>query len=147
MSTNKKINIICIIVTVITIVIAGLFVFGKKLGIKAVSTESDAKEETSSYVTNKDLDYDWDESKATFITLSGSEASIKGDGAYVAYGDLYIKKGGYYVLSGDAEDLSVIVETDESSKVWIKLNSVNITLLLIFSFSVKKKRAVYYSAL
>ena len=42
-------------------------------------------------------------------------------------GDLYIKKGGYFVLSGDAEDLSVIVETDESSKVWIKLNSVNIT--------------------
>ncbi|MBP5600891.1 MAG: carbohydrate-binding domain-containing protein [Lachnospiraceae bacterium] len=127
MSTNKKINIICIIVTVVTVVIAGLCVFGKKLGITAVSTESDAKEETSSYVTNKDLDYDWDDSKATLITLSGSEATIKGDGAYVAYGDLYIKKGGYYVLSGNAEDLSVIVETDESSKVWIKLDLVDIT--------------------
>ncbi len=143
MSTNKKINIICIIVTVITIVIAGLFVFGKKLGIKAVSTESDAKEETSSYVTNKDLDYDWDESKATFITLSGSEASIKGDGAYVAYGDLYIKKGGYYVLSGDAEDLSVIVETDESSKVWIKLNSVNITCIDDACIKVKEADKVF----
>ena len=60
------------------------------------------------------------------ITLTGDGASISGNGAYVYDGNVVIAEAGRYVFSGNLEDGSIIVDTHDSSKVWILLDGVEI---------------------
>ena len=126
MSTHKHIDTICIIITVIAVVFTVLFMFGRKLGIQAVVDEdSEAHEGTSDFTAN-DLNGDWDISDSTMITLNGDEVTISGSGAYENDGSVYISTSGTYVLSGSLTNGQIVIDTDQSSKVWILLNGVNI---------------------
>jgi formylmethanofuran dehydrogenase subunit C len=123
---NKKIDIICIISIVIAAVVAVLFINGKKLGIKAEVDEDAENYEGTEYFTANDLNGSVNTESAVLITLNKDDAKIKGNGAYVLDGDVVITGGGKYLISGELEGGSIIVDADSSSKVWLVLQGVNI---------------------
>ena len=128
MSTHKHFNLICVVVMIIAVVGTLLFMNGQALGLEVrVDADTDEYEE-GQYFTENDEDGSWDTSEATVITLEGDDGSVSGNGAYFLDGDLMIVSSGYYVLSGELTDGSVIVETDTNSgsKVWILLDGVSI---------------------
>ncbi len=89
--------------------------------------DEDAEQNSdSAYFTTNDQNGSWDTTGAAVITLTGDGASISGNGAYVYDGNVVIAEAGRYVFSGNLEDGSIIVDTHDSSKVWILLDGVEI---------------------
>ena len=126
MSTHKRIDLICVIVMICSILITVIFMNGKTLGIVPI-VDQDAESYTGSeYFTKNDENAVWDTSGATVIGLNGTDSTVSGKGAYAYDGNVYIKNGGYYVISGTLEDGSIIVDAYSSSKVWILLDGVTI---------------------
>ena len=122
MSTSKHIDVICIVVLLCTLLVTGLFVNGKALGVGAV-TDGDAGD---GLFTANDLNAGWDTSGATRITLTGGGGSVKGNGAYIHGGDVHIVYAGRYVLSGELTDGSVIIDADGDDKIWLLLDGVSL---------------------
>jgi len=100
---------------------------GEKLGLKVITDEDAETYSGSTYFTKNDKDGDWEENEyTTHISLDGSDGTIDGNGAYFLNGNLVISQAGWYVISGSLEDGKIVVDASDSSKVWIKLNSVTI---------------------
>ncbi len=127
MSTDKHIDRICIIITVIALVITVLFMNGEKLGIAKVIDEDAEKYSDLTNFTANDQNGEWESEDATVITLSGESASVSGKGAYANGSTVVITNAGTYVVSGTLNDGYISVDAYDSSKVWIKLDGVNIT--------------------
>ena len=127
MSTHKHIDIICILITVFAVCLTALFMNGEAFGITKIVDEDAEGYEGTEYFTGNDLNADWDDSDATHITLDGADVTIRGTGAYVLDGNAVISNGGYYVVSGTLADGALIVDAFSSSKVWIRLDGVDIT--------------------
>ena len=123
MSTCKHINLICIIVTVLTVAVTVLFMNGETLGITVITDE----EAGDSLFTSNDLNGDWDSSNATRITLNGDGGSVSGNGAYIYNGDVYIVYAGKYVISGGLTDGSIIINADGDDKIWLLLDGVHLS--------------------
>ena len=127
MSTDKHIDRICIIITLTALVLTVLFMNGEKLGIAKVVDEDAEKYSDLSNFTANDQNGDWESGDAAVITLNGNSASVSGKGAYVNGSTVVITNAGYYVVSGILNDGIISVNAYDSSKVWIKLDGVNIT--------------------
>lgn len=127
MSTHKNIDKICVVVLVISLIITVLFMNGNYFGIETIVDEDAESYTGSKYFTARDLNGEWDTSDATVITLNRTGGKVVGAGAYAYDGDIVITSGGYYVVSGELEDGSIIVDAYSSSKVWIMLQGVNIS--------------------
>ncbi len=122
MATHKKIDIICIAAIVLAVALTVLL-----MGSKALSITAAASEQTSSDLfTANDLNADWDTSSATKIVLSDKGSTIRGNGAYVYDGDVYIAYAGHYVLTGELTDGSVIIDADKNDNIWISLDGVTL---------------------
>ena len=127
MSTHKYIDKICIAVLVLALLLTAVFMNGEKLGIQVIQNEDSETSSGSSYFTENDLDGTWDDNAyTTYISLDSSGGKIKGSGAYFMDGDLVISNGGWYVISGSLDDGKIIVDADNSSKIWIRLNGVTL---------------------
>ena len=126
MSTNKKIDIICIIVLIFAIILTILFINGEKLGLTVVVDEDSEEYISSEYFSTNDLNGNWDTSDATVITLDGDSISVSGTGAYVLDGNVYISQSGNYVVSGTLNDGSIVVDAEQYSKIWLMLDGVDI---------------------
>lgn len=122
MSTHKRIDIICIAAAFLAIVVTALLAGGRALGIVPVMS---AKAGDGMF-TAADLDTGWDTSSATRIILSDQGSTIEGSGAYIYDGNVSIVYAGYYVLSGELADGSVIVDAEKGDKIWILLDGVTI---------------------
>ena len=120
MSTNRHIDAICAVVTVLTVLLAILFMNGAALGIEPI-TDEDAG--TGQFTAN-DLDGAWDASDAARIDLT--DGTITGNGAYIVDGDVHIVYAGKYVLTGTLAGGSVIVEADGDDKIWLLLDGADI---------------------
>ena len=120
MSTNRHIDAICAVVTVLTVLLTILFMNGAALGIEPI-TDEDAG--TGQFTAN-DLDGAWDASDAARIDLT--DGTITGNGAYIVDGDVHIVYAGKYVLTGTLADGSVIVEADGDDKIWLLLDGADI---------------------
>ncbi len=70
--------------------------------------------DTSDLFSERDIEQEADTSDATTITLTSGE-------------DVNITEEGVYVISGIATDTTIIVETDDTAKVQLVLDSVTIT--------------------
>lgn len=127
MLTHKHIDLICIVILVLTVAATLIFMNGKAFGMTAIVDEDSESYEGDDHFTANDKNGTWTSSTTVNITLNGDDAKISGDGAYMKDGDLYIFGGGYYVLEGELTDGSIIVSANDSSKVWIMLNGVDIT--------------------
>ena len=122
MAGSKHIDKICVVVLVFSLLLTVLFVNGERLGIEMIVDEDAGANAGLVCFTANDLDGDWDASNATRITLDGSGTA--GGGAYFYNGDLVISGAGRYVLSGTLDGGSIIVNADDSSKVWLLLDGV-----------------------
>ena len=122
MSKHKHIDVICVGITVFTLLLTILFMNGKALDITAVANE----ENSGAMFTENDLDAAWDTAGATKITLSDEGSTVSGNGAYVYNGDIHIVYAGKYIISGRLSDGSVIVEADGDDKIWLMLSGVSI---------------------
>ncbi len=128
MSTHRNIDKICIVILVLTLLVTVVFMNGEKLGIEVIPDEDAENYTGTAYFTANDLDGTWsDNAYTTYITLSGDTAQIKGNGAYAYDGGVVITNGGWYVLSGTLTDGSITVKAYDSSKVWLRLNGVDVT--------------------
>lgn len=122
MSTSKHIDTICIVIILLALLLTGLFMGGEALGITPI-VDGDAAD---GQFTKNDLNADWDSDDATQIVLTGDGGSVKGNGAYINDGDVHITSAGEYVLSGELTDGSVIIEAENSDKIWILLDGVSL---------------------
>ena len=122
MSTSKHIDTVCVAVLLCTLLVTGLFINGKALGI---ATVTDAGAGDGPF-TASDLNGDWDSAHATRITLTGGSGSVKGSGAYIRGGDVHIVYAGEYVLSGELTGGSVIIDADGDDKIWLLLDGVSL---------------------
>ena len=143
MSTHKHIDLICTIITVCAVLLTVLFMNGEALGIQVIVDEDAEGYEGTDYFTANDSQADWDDSGATVIMLNGTDATIDGNGAYTYDGNVVISNAGYYVLSGTLTDGSVIVDAYLSSKVWIRLNGVDVTCEDDAAFRVNQAEKVF----
>lgn len=122
MSTHKRIDGICIAAVFLAIVLTILLINGRALGIvPAMSAEV-----SDGMFAAKDLDADWDVSSATRIVLSDQGSTIDGNGAYVYEGNVCIAYAGYYVLTGELTDGSVVIDAEKSDNIWISLEDVTL---------------------
>lgn len=124
MSTNKHFPAVCAVVLALALLVTVLFMNGKRLGIQTIRDEDAEESESSRYFTANDLKDDW--AAATRITLSGTEASVSGGGAYAAGGSVTIAAAGYYEVSGTLTDGSLIVDAGKNDKVFLRLNGVSL---------------------
>ncbi len=124
---DKNIDRVCIIITIIGLLVTVLFMNGEKLGIRKIVDEDSEKNSDLTYFTANDQDGEWESPDATVITLNGDSAGISGNGAYAYNGSVVISNAGYYVISGTLNNGFISVDAYDSSKVWIKLDGVNIT--------------------
>ena len=122
MSTSKHIDTICVIIILCALLLTGLFMNGTALGIEPI-VDGDADD---GQFTSNDLNANWDSTAATRIMLTGDGGSVEGDGAYIYDGDVHIMYAGAYILSGELTDGSVIVDADNSDKIWILLDGVSL---------------------
>ena len=127
MSGKKYIDRICIAGIILSVVLTLLFINGEALGVTKIVDEDTQASETAEVFTDNDLDGSWDTSTAVQIVIEGDNGTISGDGAYFLDGDLVIAAPGKYVISGTLDDGSIIVDFEQSAKVWIMLNGVDIT--------------------
>ncbi|MBO4414706.1 MAG: carbohydrate-binding domain-containing protein [Lachnospiraceae bacterium] len=143
MIINKKINIICTVITVFAVLLTIIFMNGESLGITVVSDGDKEGTSDSEYFTANDVNSSWDTDSASKITLNGSGGSVSGGGAYFLDGDLYIVQSGYYVISGELNGGSIIVEGSKKSRVWIMLNGVKVSSEGDAAFRINKAKKVF----
>ena len=122
MATHKRIDSICIAAVLIAIVLTVLLLNGRSLGIVSVMSA----EVNDGMFTARDLDADWNVSSATRIVLSDQGATIDGNGAYVYDGNVCIAYAGYYVLTGELTDGSIVIDAEKSDDIWIALDGVTL---------------------
>ncbi|MCR5214031.1 MAG: carbohydrate-binding domain-containing protein [Eubacterium sp.] len=96
------------------------------------SEEGNASSETSQTsdddeFTDRDVDYSYDESEAIEIILNKDSASSDGAGVTIDGSTVTISQEGIYVISGSLEDGQIIVDADDTAKVQLVLNGVDIT--------------------
>jgi len=126
MSSHKYFDRICAVIILIALVITVLFMNGEALGIQKIVDADAERNSDSGYFTDNDLNGDWTGYQVRTITLNGDSAKISGTGAYEEYGDIYITQSGYYEISGELSDGSIIVDAKNYSKVWIRLDGVTV---------------------
>lgn len=126
MSTHNKLDKICVVIVVCSLILTALFINSESFGITKIVDEDAEQNSDADYFTANDLDGDWDRSEATVITLTGDDAEISGNGAYTNDGNVVITNAGYYVVSGVLTDGYLSVNAYDSSKVFILLDGVEI---------------------
>ncbi|WP_339323943.1 carbohydrate-binding domain-containing protein [Paenibacillus sp. FSL W8-0194] len=73
-----------------------------------------------------DTTVDWEESKATKVTLNGASAAVDGAGAKASGGKITISSAGTYVVSGKLTGGSIAVDAGEDDVVRLVLNGAHI---------------------
>ncbi|MCR4896399.1 MAG: carbohydrate-binding domain-containing protein [Lachnospiraceae bacterium] len=118
MINHKWINIVCIVITVLTLAFTGVLMNAEKLGLKAAAEEENT-------LSEEDADPSWDESSAVVIDFD-DPLSVKASSNLFVDGNLYIVTGNTYVLSGTLTEQQIIVELTSGS-ARIVLNGLEIT--------------------
>lgn len=93
----------------------------------ATTTTSTTDAKKTNYFTDKDYDTSYDEKATTTVTLSGSTATVSGDGVAVSGSTVTISKSGTYVISGQSDGVQIKIEAGNSDDVHIVLKGVTMT--------------------
>lgn len=141
MAVNKKIDIICVVITVITLILTVLFINGTSLGIQAYSTSEETAEDDAHF-TSSDVKTEVSTEDATVITLDGDSATVTGNGAYYANNKLTIAYKGTYVLKGTLNG-QIEVDTDGDDKVWLILEGLTVKCQDNAALYIKKADKVF----
>jgi hypothetical protein len=125
-STHRHIDAICITVLICTLALTILFMNGRALGLQTPAEVEAGENAESPWFTANDRDGSWRSEGATRILLNGSEAAVRGGGAFVYGKTVFITGPGRYVVSGTLEDGRLVVDANSESKVWIRLSGADI---------------------
>lgn len=90
-------------------------------------TQDTATIDTSEMFTDRDMEIGYDEEASIYITLSGDTASCDSDTVSITGSIITISEEGTYILSGTLGDGMVIVNAEDSDKIQLVLNGVEIT--------------------
>ena len=93
----------------------------------SATTTSNKTSKNTTYFTDADYDTSYDESSAAQIKLSGSSATVSGDGVAVSGSTVTISKAGTYVISGQSDGVQIKITASDSDEVHIILNGVTMT--------------------
>ena len=124
MAASKRIDLICAVITALTLALTVLFMNGAALGLTPAG-DGDAGE---GYFTENDLDGDWDAAGAYTVTLTGDGAKISG-GAYFLDGAVHIVSAGRYVITGTLDGGQILIDAQSSDKIWLRLAGASVTNL------------------
>lgn len=83
--------------------------------------------DTANMFSSRDVEVGYDEETCTKITLSGDGASSDSDAVQIDGSTVTITDEGTYLLSGTLHDGQIIVNAEDTDKVQLVLNGVNIT--------------------
>ena len=97
---------------------------GGAYGEYASVTEDDLTAQEDLF-TDRDMSDEYEAD--TVITIDGGDIKVSGDGAEVSGKTVTITQEGVYEISGTAENVSIIVDAENTEKVQLVLNGVNIT--------------------
>lgn len=122
MSTSKHIDAVCLVVCLLMLLLTVLFMNGEAFGL----TPAAGGDAGDGQFTANDRNADWDRGGAVQITLTGDGGSVNGGGAYISGGDVHILYAGKYILSGGLTGGSVIIEANNSDKIWLLLDGVSL---------------------
>lgn len=92
-----------------------------------VSSTSDTAEGASEMFTDRDLEIGYDEETSARITLSGDSASSDSDAVQISGSTVTITEEGTYILSGVLNNGMIVVSAEDTDKVQLVLNGVEIT--------------------
>lgn len=91
------------------------------------SVESVSTESSSEMFTDRDMEIGYDEETSAQITLSGDSASSDSDAVQISGSTVTITEEGTYVLSGTLNDGMIVVSAEDTDKVQLVLDNVEIT--------------------
>lgn len=91
----------------------------------AVATADFSQSEEDMF-TDRDYESSYNESESIWIQLNGSSASASADSVKISGTTITITEETTYVVSGTLNDGMIIVEADDTAKLQIVLNGVNI---------------------
>ncbi len=80
----------------------------------------------SQMFSDSDLEVGYDDLTSAHITLSGTTATCDSDAVQISGSQIILTEEGTYILSGTLEDGMVIVDTEDSAKVQLVLDNVQI---------------------
>lgn len=124
MATSKRIDVICVVITIIALILTVLFINGKNLGLQ-VYANTDESSEKNSHFTSSDIKKEVDITDATTITMEEDAVTVSGNGAYFANGVLRIVYKGTYVLKGSLKG-QIEVEADGDDKIWLVMDGAKV---------------------
>lgn len=90
--------------------------------VESVSTES-----SSEMFTDRDMEIGYDEETSARITLSGTSASSDSDAVQISGTTVTITDEGTYILSGTLNEGMIIVSAEDTDKIQLVLDNVEIT--------------------
>lgn len=90
--------------------------------VESVSTES-----SSEMFTDRDMEIGYDEETSAHITLSGTSASSDSDAVQISGTTVTITDEGTYILSGTLNDGMIVVSAEDTDKIQLVLDNVEIT--------------------
>jgi hypothetical protein len=90
--------------------------------VELVSTGS-----SSEMFTDRDMEIGYDEETSARITLSGSSASSESDAVQITGSTVTITDEGTYILSGILNDGMIVVSAEDTDKIQLVLDNVEIT--------------------
>lgn len=94
---------------------------------QAESTEAVSTASSSEMFTDRDMEIGYDEETSARITLSGDGASSDSDAVQISGSTVTITEEGTYILSGTLNDGMIVVSAEDTDKIQLVLNNVEIT--------------------
>ena len=92
---------------------------------EAAQTASQAS--AAEMFTDRDLEIGYDEETSAYIALTGEGAACDSDAVRISGSTVTITEEGSYVLSGTLSDGSIVVQAEDTDKVQLVLDGVDIT--------------------
>lgn len=83
--------------------------------------------DTSDMFSDRDKEVGYDESESVAISLADNGSSCESDAVSITENTVTIKEEGTYILSGSLSNGMVIVEAEDTDKIQLVLNGVNIS--------------------
>lgn len=94
---------------------------------KVGSAESASTVSASDLFTDRDMEIGYDEATSARITLTGDSASCDSDAVQISGSTVTVTDEGTYILSGALNDGMIVVNAEDTDKVQLVLEGVQIT--------------------
>ena len=92
----------------------------------AEAEEVDFSQTDSDMFTDRDYETDYDENDSIYIYLNGDTATASSDSVQISGSTITITENATHIISGTLDDGIIIVDADETAKLQLVFNGVNI---------------------